>query len=141
VQHQGQVGFLPAGERGTIVRVTMIYRPIGGAIGVLIAKLFRREPGQEIREDLRRFKQLMETGEVADNTSPSARDIPIEEEYEAEEEFDVASPVGARQRSNRPPRRRRSKDPQERERRGEEETDQVEEASKQSFPASDPPAF
>ena len=38
-----------------------------------VAKLLQREPSLQARRDLRRFKQLMETGEVAVNASPSAR--------------------------------------------------------------------
>jgi uncharacterized membrane protein len=74
LQHHGAVGFEPLpGDRGTIVRVLLFYRPLGGAAGALLARAFRREPSQEIRDDLRRFKQLMETGEVASNAGPSAR--------------------------------------------------------------------
>jgi len=60
-------------ERGTYVRFLMSYDPPGGAIGRGIAKLLQREPTIEARRDLRRFKQLMETGEVSTNASPSAR--------------------------------------------------------------------
>lgn len=59
--------------RGTYVRFLMSYDPPGGAIGRGIAKLMQREPTLQARRDLRRFKQLMETGEVAVNASPSAR--------------------------------------------------------------------
>lgn len=59
--------------RGTYVRLLMSYDPPGGAIGRGIAKLLQREPGMQARRDLRRFKQLMETGEVTVNASPSAR--------------------------------------------------------------------
>ena len=59
--------------RGTHVRLLMSYDPPGGAIGRGIAKLLQREPSIQARRDLRRFKQLMETGEVAVNASPSAR--------------------------------------------------------------------
>jgi uncharacterized membrane protein len=59
--------------RGTYVRFLMSYDPPGGAIGRGIAKLLQREPTVQARRDLRRFKQLMETGEVAVNASPSAR--------------------------------------------------------------------
>jgi uncharacterized membrane protein len=51
----------------------MAYDPPGGAIGRGIAKLMQREPSIQARRDLRRFKQLMETGEVTVNASPSAR--------------------------------------------------------------------
>jgi uncharacterized membrane protein len=59
--------------RGTIVSLVLSYDPPGGAIGKLAAKLFQREPAIQARRDLRRFKQLMETGEVTTNASPSAR--------------------------------------------------------------------
>ncbi|MBV8908784.1 MAG: SRPBCC family protein [Sphingomonas sp.] len=59
--------------RGTYVRLLMSYDPPGGAIGRGIAKLLQREPSMQARRDLRRFKQLMENGEVAVNASPSAR--------------------------------------------------------------------
>ena len=59
--------------RGTYVRFLMAYDPPGGAIGRGIAKLMQREPTVQARRDLRRFKELMETGEVATNASPSAR--------------------------------------------------------------------
>lgn len=62
----------PAG-RGTYVRFLMAYDPPGGALGRGIAKLLQREPTIQARRDLRRFKQLMETGEVTKNASPSAR--------------------------------------------------------------------
>ncbi len=53
------------GARGTIVTATILYDPPAGAIGKLIAKMFQREPAIQARRDLRRFKQLMETGEIA----------------------------------------------------------------------------
>jgi uncharacterized membrane protein len=66
--------------RGTYVRLLMSYDPPGAAIGRGIAKLLQREPSLQARRDLRRFKQLMETGEVTKNASPSARrsENPIE---------------------------------------------------------------
>jgi uncharacterized membrane protein len=59
--------------RGTVVQLVMTYDPPAGAIGKLVAKLFQREPNIQARRDLRRFKQLLETGEVTVNASPSAR--------------------------------------------------------------------
>jgi uncharacterized membrane protein len=65
VDHWGFVRFVPApGGRGTQVTIELEYEPIGGAFGVTLARLFREEPGQEIGEDLRRFKQYMETGDI-----------------------------------------------------------------------------
>ena len=66
VDNSGFVRFQPApGDRGTEVKVVTKYNPPGGAIGDAIAKLFGEEPEQQIGDDLRRFKQLMEAGEIA----------------------------------------------------------------------------
>ena len=66
VNSSGRVDFRDAtGGRGTAVTVTMAYDPPGGFIGKLIATMFQSEPGLIARRDLRRFKQLMETGEIA----------------------------------------------------------------------------
>ena len=66
VESMGRVEFLDApGGRGTIVHVSMEYNPPAGSLGAAFAKLFGREPGQEINTDLRRFKQIMEAGEIA----------------------------------------------------------------------------
>ncbi len=65
VPNSGSVRFRPApGNRGTEVLVEVDYRPPGGAIGDTIARLFGEEPQQQIKDDLRRFKQVVETGEV-----------------------------------------------------------------------------
>ena len=61
----GSVNFDDAGNgRGTQVRVRMQYSPPGGKVGAVVAKMMGRDPATEIREDLRRFKQLIEIGEV-----------------------------------------------------------------------------
>lgn len=66
VRNSGSVRFTPApGARGTEVRVQLEYAPPGGQVGRLVAMLFGEEPEQQVRADLRRFKQLMETGEIA----------------------------------------------------------------------------
>ncbi len=65
VANSGRVEFRDAGARGTVVTATIAYDPPGGVIGKLIAKMFQREPAIQARRDLRRFKQLMETGEIA----------------------------------------------------------------------------
>jgi uncharacterized membrane protein len=65
VDNAGTVRFERApGGRGTIVRVEMQYSPPGGKAGALIAKLFGENPAQQMDGDLRRFKQLIETGEI-----------------------------------------------------------------------------
>ncbi len=54
-------------DRGTEVRVTLSYEPPAGKAGVVIAKILGEEPGRQVSDDLRRFKQLMETGELPTN--------------------------------------------------------------------------
>ena len=66
VDNSGFIQFQPAPDnRGTEVKVVTEYNPPGGAIGAAIAKLFGEAPEQQIGDDLRRFKMLMETGEIA----------------------------------------------------------------------------
>ena len=65
VANAGSVRFTDApGGRGTQITVQMRYDPPAGALGAMVAKLFGEEPGQQVDGDLRRFKQVMETGEV-----------------------------------------------------------------------------
>lgn len=65
VRHAGSVRFTPApGARGTEVRLSVEYEVAGGKFTSALAKLFRRSPDQQIHEDLRHFKQIMEAGEV-----------------------------------------------------------------------------
>ena len=71
VEHSGTVRFSRApGARGTEVHVTLDYAPPAGTLGRTIAWLFREEPDQQIHEDLHRFKQLIETGEVPLSDGP-----------------------------------------------------------------------
>ena len=74
IANSGKVQFedAPAG-RGTYVSLIIGYDPPGGTLGRLFAKIMQREPEIQARRDLRRFKQLMENGEVATNASPSGR--------------------------------------------------------------------
>ena len=60
------------GNRGTEVRVRLQYDPPAGKVGATVAWLLGHEPSQTIREDLRRFKQLMETGEISTSQPPFA---------------------------------------------------------------------
>lgn len=80
VESMGRVEFQDApGGRGTILHVSMQYNPPAGSMGAAFAKLFGKEPGQEIREGLRQFKQMMETGEMATvEGQPSGRSTPEE---------------------------------------------------------------
>ncbi len=72
VRHSGRIDFRDSTNgRGTVVTATIVYDPPAGSVGKAIAKLFAREPNIQARRDLRRFKQLMETGEVS-TTEPQA---------------------------------------------------------------------
>ena len=65
VENSGSVWFEHGpGGRGTTVRVELEYNPPAGVSGVLLAKLAGEEPEQQLYDDLRRLKQVMETGEV-----------------------------------------------------------------------------
>jgi uncharacterized membrane protein len=65
VRNSGSVSFTDApGGRGTEVRVELRFDPPGGMVGAAFARLLGEHPDQQVRDDLRRFKQVMETGEV-----------------------------------------------------------------------------
>ncbi|HXS96392.1 MAG TPA: SRPBCC family protein [Candidatus Limnocylindrales bacterium] len=100
VQNAGSVLFRDAPNGGTEVKVELQYNPPGGAVGALFAKLWGREPGMQIDQDLQRFKQMIEGGEISASGGGA----------EAER---------LRMHSNR----------------------EVDEASEDSFPASDAPAY
>lgn len=74
IENSGEVHFVDApANRGTYVNLVLAYRPPAGKMGQAAAKLLHREPKIQARRDLVRFKQLMETGEVTSNASPSGR--------------------------------------------------------------------
>src|SRR5207248_2067687 len=63
------------GDRGTLVRVILKYDTPAGKLGASVAGLLGNDPGAQIAEELRRFKQLAESGEVATTRGqPSCRD-------------------------------------------------------------------
>lgn len=73
VENSGTVIFSDAPQgRGTEVKVLIKYKPPAGSASAAFARLFGKEPGQQIREDLRHFKMILETGEVASTMGQSS---------------------------------------------------------------------
>jgi uncharacterized membrane protein len=70
VKNSGVVSFTEApGDRGTEIHLEMGYDAPGGPAGAMLAKLVGEDPGQQVRNDMRRFKQVMETGEIVRSDS------------------------------------------------------------------------
>lgn len=89
VQNAGAVLFTDApGGQGTVVKVELQYNPPGGAVGALLAQLWKQEPGMQIEEDLRRLKQIIESGEPV--TAGSYDDV----EEASEESFPASDAPG-----------------------------------------------
>jgi uncharacterized membrane protein len=65
VDNEGTVTFAPApGDRGTEIHVSLCYAMPGGKLGEVIARFQGEDPRQQLDDDLRRFKQVMETGAI-----------------------------------------------------------------------------
>ncbi|HEV7367976.1 SRPBCC family protein [Arenibaculum sp.] len=76
IHNSGIVRFRDApGGRGTVVEVTLRYEPPFGRLGRTLAKLTGHEPEVQLRSNLRRLKQIMETGEVATSRANPAKSI------------------------------------------------------------------
>ena len=59
------VTFKPApGDRGTEIHVDLEAHAPGGKVGEIVQKLVGSAPLAKVKDDLRRFKQYVETGEV-----------------------------------------------------------------------------
>jgi uncharacterized membrane protein len=72
VSTAGSVNF-DEDPHGTRVTVHLQYNPPGGRVGAAVAWLFGEEPHQAIREDLRRFKRLMESDDPTTAGPPSMK--------------------------------------------------------------------
>lgn len=82
IAHAGTVRFENApGDEGTEVTVQVEYVPPGGKLGQLLGKLTGAEPGQQIGDTLRRFKALMECGEI-----PTTQGQPVGEPQKSKNE-------------------------------------------------------
>lgn len=64
LESSGSVTFFDLGARGTGLRIEIGYYPPAGPLGKAIAHLFSPVTEQQVREDVRRFKSLLETGEI-----------------------------------------------------------------------------
>lgn len=70
IETRGRVTFTPApADRGTVVTADIAYDPPAGDLGRLVAKLFGAEPNIQARHALKRFKMMLETGEIATGRS------------------------------------------------------------------------
>ncbi|WNM62613.1 SRPBCC family protein [Candidatus Nitrospira neomarina] len=68
LEHEGVLSLRrAAGNRGTILSLDCRWSPPGGVFGAAMAKLLPDDPARQVSEDLRRFRQLMETGEITRN--------------------------------------------------------------------------
>jgi uncharacterized membrane protein len=77
IENRGTVRFRAApGGRGTIVTLEVEYKPKGGPLGANIGKLFAAIPKTQLTNDLRRFKQLIEIGEVVLSDATAGRGTP-----------------------------------------------------------------
>nr|WP_029623446.1 SRPBCC family protein [Sphingomonas elodea] len=65
IPNSGRIEFRDAGNRGTVVVATINYDQPFGTFGRVLSRIFQREPKMQAQRDLRRFKQRMETGEIA----------------------------------------------------------------------------
>jgi len=79
IMNEGRVDFAAApADRGTEVRVRLTYHPPAGTLGAAFARLFGEEPSQQVDEDLRHLKRLLETGaEPTNEGQPSGRKSPV----------------------------------------------------------------
>jgi len=65
VQQVGMVEFKEAtGGRGAVVDVAILYTPPGGIIGETFGRLLNGVTAEQVKNDISRFKSLMETGEI-----------------------------------------------------------------------------
>jgi hypothetical protein len=79
VRNSGAVRFFAAGNGATEVAVDISYDPPMGRLGNIVASLLGESPDQRISSDLKRFKEIMESGQADVSTSPAAATtIPVD---------------------------------------------------------------
>jgi uncharacterized membrane protein len=86
IPNSGSVRFSPAPNgRGTEVSVTIQYEPPAGKAGALLARMLGEEPHVQLRDDLRRLKQVLETGDVVvSEGSPKGTGVPLRKQRAAQ---------------------------------------------------------
>jgi uncharacterized membrane protein len=120
VDSAGSVHFIQLpGDLGTEVRVSMQYNPPLGTVGKWLARIAGEDPVHTVLEDLHRFKQLMETGEIATTEGQTSGRRQLDESSQR---------LSGRSRSYRGAKPFDTED-------------EVETGSEMSFPASDPPTY
>lgn len=121
VTNHGLVRFADApGGEGTEVKVLLEYNPPAGVVGATFARLFGEDPSRQIASDLQRFKQLLEAGDLPTTPPSTPRagkkigDAFFEHQHTALQKESSQGLTGS---------------------------EAVQEASEESFPASDPPSW
>ena len=91
---RGEVAFSDApGDRGTEIHVTLETDVPGGKVGELVAKVVTTVPLAKVKDELRRFKQQVETGEI-----PRSDGTPEGERFERKFKQRPAQPLSDRER-------------------------------------------
>jgi uncharacterized membrane protein len=102
LEHEGVLSLRrAAGNRGTILSLDCRWTPPGGVFGAAMAKLLPDDPARQVSEDLRRFRQLMETGEISRNQQSSADSDHsglVQKVREVGDELGITDPVATEQR-------------------------------------------
>jgi uncharacterized membrane protein len=95
VENSGRVRFKDApGDRGTEVHVELEYAPPFGSLGATVAQLLGEEPARQASDDLRRFKQIVETGRIPWSDA-TVEDRKLKQRPAQPVEQPVREPVGA----------------------------------------------
>ncbi len=92
---EATIRFVPApGDRGTEMHVELETSPPGGVVGARVAKVFGEDPEQNVKDDLRRFKQVVETGEVV-RSDASPGGISAKQQLKQRPAQPLEEPVGS----------------------------------------------
>jgi uncharacterized membrane protein len=67
LHNAGSVDFRSSRDGATVVTVNLRYASPGGRIGTAMLRLLHQAPDQQVADDLRRLKQVIETGEVLES--------------------------------------------------------------------------